>query len=302
MSTECAAVQASSEDLCTRSLTDPSSENASPRYSLLSQSESNPEHMIQQYHTSPTSSLSKKCDAASQTDKSTLMRQARRHSGSKSKLRQPGISPSSSMSSNSGAIRKTLENAHRLLSPSPNRGREIERTPLVCRLPKRHNHVNGQCCGGGGPLSPVGSKGSVTNSPTRSSSQNYQCIQIPYHATYSGSTSSHSATTTASGYATQPSKSGIPKPSGVGSPHRPPSTGHKSQGGSTGRGSCSSKDSAGRRSPPSRLLGRHGMKASERHLYRYIFYYKQWNLSHTLSVTYDILYHTTPKMEPTWKF
>lgn len=266
----------SSEDLCTRSLTDPSSENASPRHSLLSQSESNPEHIINhsQYQTSPTSTLSNKCDAASQTDKSTLMRQARRHSGSRSKLRQPGLSPSSSMSSSSGAVRKTLENAHRLLSPSPNRGREIERTPLVCRLPKRHNHMNGQgCCGGS--MSPVGSaaKGSATiASPTRSANQNYQCVQIPHPATFSGSRSGvpppHPASgAAATGYNTQP-KSCIPKPSGLHSPIRAPSGASISQGGSTGRGSSTSKDSAGRRSPPSRLLGRHGMKASERHLYR----------------------------------
>ena len=198
------------------------------------------------------------------------MRQSRRHSGSKSKLRQPGASPSSSMSSNSGAIRKTLENAHRLLSPSPNRGREIERTPLVCRLPKRHNHVNGQgCCGASGEtLPPVGSKGSITtSSPTRSTNQNYPCLTLPHPATYSGGTSSpHPASATATGYATQP-KSGIPMPSGVGSPHRAPSGSPKSQSRSTGRGSSTSKDS-GKRSPPSRLLGRHGMKASERHLYR----------------------------------
>ena len=196
------------------------------------------------------------------------MRQARRHSGSKSKLRQPGASPSSSMSSNSGAIRKTLENAHRLLSPSPNRGREIERTPLVCRLPKRHNHVNGQgCCGAvGESLSPVGSKGS-TSSPTRSTNQNYPCLTLPHPASYSGGTSSpHPASATATGYATQP-KSGIPMPSGVGATHRAPFGSHKSQSGSTSRGSSASKDS-GKRSPPSKLLGRHGMKASERHLYR----------------------------------
>ncbi len=282
LSMEC-SVQAGSDDMGSRSLTDPSSENASPRHSLLSQSDS--QHEVSTDF-SPPSTMGK-CDAASQTDKSTLLRQARKHSAGKSKLRQPGMmSPSSSMSSSSGAIRKTLDNAQRLLSPSPNRGREIERSPLVCRLPKRHNHVNGQCSS----LCSVGSK-SATNSPTRS--KTYPSVQIPHPAISSPRTIHRSGIPTASGIPTPSSgATGIPTHGGThqgmatptggthqgmatptGIPVPKSSSPHRSthSGASHGASNKSkSKSSTGRTSPKSKLVGMHGMKASERHLYRYV--------------------------------
>ncbi len=264
-STADSGMRAEGGSVCSRSQTDPTS----PRRHVIStmpQSESNPERI---HYTSPPSTL--KCDAASQTDKSTLQRQARRQRSSSGRSVGGAASlrsPSSSMSSSS--VRRTLENAQRLLSPSPNRGRErdIERTPLVCRLPKRHNHVNGQsCCGGGSPMrgvvppgSPiraaqVTSTGSPLGSPTRRS--NYPSVQIP-----------SSPVRAAMNHST--GKSGIPTATGALSPHRMPSTGIP--GPMQGAGSRSlgepSKDSQGRRSPPGRGPSRHGMKASERHLYR----------------------------------